>query len=62
MKKIKLEVDMAKMPLDGTVAVNPDEIKEIVEDGEYTWIRLYNHRSYRTSLSSLDKNTGGQGA
>ena len=54
MKKIKLEVDMAKMPLDGTVAVDSDEIKEIVEDGEHTWIRLCNRRSYRTSLSSLD--------
>lgn len=52
MIKVRIQTDFAKFPVSGTVAINPDDVKECIEDGDgrHTWIKLFCGRMYRTNV------------
>lgn len=49
---------MAKFPISGALAIDPNEIKDCFEDANkaHTWIMLYSGRMYRTSIPLKELN------
>lgn len=53
--KLRIKTDLTQFPVDGTVAIDPTDIKDcIVIDEDHTWIKLTSGRMYRTRIPLLE--------